>query len=103
MGTTEPAAAAPTVEVVLDGFVDEDLAVAAEVGVAGVAKIVSEVGVGGLAVCTVVVGLTLDVVETVEILSAKAFAICAATRAQSWCKADGFAVWVIGIGATKKK
>lgn len=95
MGTTEPAAAAPTVGVVVEVF-DVDAVVAVGVGVvvvvSGFVESLSEddpeEGVGGLAlivVVVIVVDLTVGevVVDTVEILSAKALAICAATRAQS--------------------
>lgn len=94
MGTTEPAAAVVTVEEEVEGL-NVALAEVVEVGEEEDVEVVVEIiveedlsedapgeeeEVGGLAVG--VVGFVV-VVDTVVMLSAKALAICAATRAQS--------------------
>lgn len=67
-----------------------------DVDVDGIATGLLVAATGGLAADFVVAA-----VVAVEMVSANALAICAATRAQSWCKVDGLAVCVIGIGETR--
>lgn len=122
MGTTEPAAAVAVDEEaglagVLEGEevgvllvfeVDfEDAVDVDAVEVAGdlteAAPVASGEDTGGLALFDADFALLLllllddDVFAAVVILSAKALAIWAATRAQSWCRAEGFAVCVSGF------